>query len=147
MEGMSMRTYRFVFLAACATAVLAPSASWSTPDVSSFRFTGVVKTICRLEMDNVAQYRSQDVVDFGQVVELCNNRAGYRITMQHPANMQGAIFRLNGEEIPLSAGTETVIVDQNRAAFRLSDAELDLGAVDTPLTSLSFRIDPKGAIY
>lgn len=143
---MRMRTLftSGLLLAVCAAT---PAFAAVVSQVANFRFTAIVKTVCRLEFANMAAPQSDDVVDLGQLTQLCNSRNGYRVTMVHPTNMGGSTLMLGGQSIPLSNGNETVIVDANRAALQVSDAQLHLNHSDTPLSSLSFRIEPKGAIF
>lgn len=133
-----------VLLAVCAAT---PAFAAAVSEVANFRFTAVVKTVCRLEFANMAVPQSDDVVDLGQLTQLCNSRAGYRVTMVHPTNMGGATLMLDGRSIPLSNGNETIIVDENRPKLQVSDAALFLNDSETPLSTLSFRIEPKGAIF
>ena len=114
---------------------------------ANFRITGIVRTICRLEFSGFGTPQSNGVIDFGAFTQLCNASSGYRVFMQHPANMAGAVLIIDGRAVPLSNGTETVIADENHANFRTSNAQLDVRGVNVPLTNLSFRIDPKGAVY
>lgn len=143
---MRMRTLftSSLLLAVCAAT---PAFASVVSQVASFRFTAVVKTVCRLEFANMAAPKSDDIVDLGQLTQLCNSRNGYRVTMVHPTNMGGATLMLGGQSIPLSNGNETVIVDANRAALQVSDAQLFLNHSDAELGSLSFRIEPKGATF
>lgn len=128
-------------------AVAGPALAAAASDVAKFRLTAVVKTVCRLEFNDMSAPQSTDIVELGQVTQLCNSRSGYRVTMSHPTNMGGATLVLGGQTIPLSNGSETVIVDENHAALRVSDAELHLNNSGVPLSNLSFRIEPKGAIF
>lgn len=133
-----------LLLAVCAAT---PAFAAVVSEVANFRFTAVVKTVCRLEFANMSAPQSDDIVNLGQLTQLCNSRNGYRVTMVHPTNMGGATLMLGGQSIPLSNGNETVIVDANRAALQVSDAQLYLNDSDAQLNSLSFRIEPKGAIF
>jgi hypothetical protein len=114
---------------------------------SGFRLAAVVNTVCRLELPGAGTAQSNDVIDFGSFYQLCNARNGYRVTMRHPANMEGAILFWDGRAVPLSPGEETVIADENRAAMKYSDVRLDVRGVDASASSFSFRIDPKGLVY
>lgn len=128
-----------------AAATLATSLS-AASESASFRMSGVVRTICRLEFPGATAPQA-DVIDFGSFYQLCNASGGYRVTMRHPSNMEGATLFWDGRAVPLSAGNETVIADENQAAVKYSDVRLDLRGVSAPVHSLSFRIDPKGSIY
>lgn len=132
------------FLLSVGAAVPAAAASQET---ASFRLSGIVRTVCRLEFSGYGTPQSDGVIDFGAFTQLCNAGSGYRITMQHPSNMTGAVLMIDGRAVPLSSGTETVIADENHAVVKTSNASLDVRGVGFPLTNLSFRIDPKGAVY
>jgi hypothetical protein len=119
----------------------------ASPESGSFRLSGIVRTICRLEFSAYGVPQDKGVIDFGAFTQLCNAQSGYRIIMQHPANMTGAVLKIDGRSVQLSSGNETVIADENQAAFRTSNAQLDIRGTATPLTNLSFRIDPKGAVF
>ncbi len=112
-----------------------------------FRIGGIVPTVCRLDIGGAAPAQSGTVLNLGSFKQVCNSKAGYRVIMQHPANMVGAALTIDGRVVPLSTGNETVIVDENRPVFKVSDAQLDMRNVTFPLNTLSFRIEPKGAIY
>jgi hypothetical protein len=123
------------------------SPATAAQETANFRLSGIVHTVCRLEFSQYEAPRETGVINFGAFTQLCNANSGYRITMQHPANMTGAVLMIDGRSVPLSSGTETVIADENHAASRISNAQLDARGVDVPLTNLSFRIDPKGSVY
>ena len=89
---------------------------------------------------------SNGVVDLGSFSELCNNREGYRVVLQHPEGLNASV-EVNGFAIPLSQGSETVIVDYNQPEYRTSHARLRLASNDLLMPTLGFRIEPKGAIY
>jgi hypothetical protein len=127
--------------------LVAIPAAATSQETANFRLSGIVHTVCRLEFSGYGTPQNNGVIDFGAFTQLCNANSGYRITMQHPANMTGAMFMIDGRSVPLSNGTETVIADENHAASRTSNAQLNMRGVDAPLTNLSFRIDPKGAVY
>jgi hypothetical protein len=113
----------------------------------NFRMSGVVSTVCRLEFAGPAASNADNVIDFGSFFQLCNARNGYRVTMLHPANMEGATLFWDGHAVPLSAGNETVIADENQAAVKQSDVRLDVRGVGVAVHSLSFRIEPKGSVF
>jgi len=129
------------------SAGIAQPVAAANQESAQFRLSGIVRTVCRLEFSGFGTPQGQGLIDFGAFTQLCNARSGYRVTMQHPANMTGAVLMIDGRAVPLSSGTETVIADENHAAFRTSNAQLDVRGVAVPLTNLSFRIDPKGAVY
>jgi hypothetical protein len=114
---------------------------------AGFRLSAVVNTVCRLELPGASAAAGGQIIDFGSFYQLCNARNGYRVVMRHPANMEGATLFWDGRAVPISQGNETVIADENHAASKYSDVHLDVRGVDVPISSLSFRIDPKGSVY
>jgi hypothetical protein len=142
-----MRKALFLVSALLLTPSAAVPAAAASQEVANFRLTGIVRTVCRIEFSGYGTPQGDGLIDFGAFTQLCNAAAGYRITMQHPANMTGAVLMIDGRSVPLSSGSETVITDENHAAFRTSNAQLNVRGIDVPLTNLSFRIDPKGAVY
>lgn len=133
------------------TMCLAATAVGTTVQASSeragFRVAAVVNTVCRLELPGASADTSGQIIDFGSFYQLCNARNGYRVVMRHPANLEGATLFWDGRAVPISQGNETVIADENHAASKYSDVRLDVRGVGVPISSLSFRIDPKGSVY
>lgn len=129
-------------------AVMLPLGSPVTAETqrASFRLGGTVHTICRVSFGGEGQV-AQNRIDFGAVQQLCNSRTGFRVTMMHPANMEGATFTIGGRRVPLSQGNETVIIDENHPIFTAQAAELDLGSASSAPPALSFRVEPKGVVY
>ena len=142
-----MRTSKILIAFCCLVAPSFATGLSAASESASFRMSGVVRTICRLEFPAPNAAQSGDVIDFGSFYQLCNAQGGYRVTMRHPANMEGATLFWDGRAVPLSPGNETVIADENQAAVKYSDVRLDVRGVSAPVHSLSFRIDPKGSIY
>ena len=137
--------HRPIFVTALMAAVLSFPVS-ATTERARFRLTSVVHTVCRIGFGSEAA-ASGNHIDFGAVEQVCNNRAGFRVTMTHPANLQGAAFLIGGRRVPLSAGNETVIIDENRPTFLVQNAALDLGEAQPMPGSLAFRVEPKGPVY
>ena len=120
--------------------------SVSAESRAGFRLTGVVNTICRLEFP-ASTSPNNNIINFGTFTQLCNARSGYRVTMQHPSDLGGAILSIDGRAIQLSNSGETVIVDEDHPVDKTSFAQLDFGNIQTAARSFSFRIEPKGAVY
>jgi hypothetical protein len=114
---------------------------------ANFRVSGIVHTVCRLDIAGSSSVRNTGFIDFGTFTQLCNAKSGFRVIMQHPTNMGGATLMIDGRAVPLSSGNETIIVDSSQPIFKVSDAQLDVRNTTTPVHSLSFRIEPKGAVY
>jgi hypothetical protein len=141
-----MRTSKILIAFCCLVAPSFATSLSATTESASFRMSGVVRTVCRLELPAPAAQAS-DVIDFGSFYQLCNSRNGYRVTLTHPTNLEGATLFWDGRAVPLSPGNETVIADENQAAMKYSDVRLDVRGVSAPVHSLSFRIDPKGSTF
>ena len=136
---------RSILVTALITAGLSFPAS-AAAERATFRISSTVHTVCRVGFGSEAE-TSANRIHFGAVEQLCNNRAGFRVTMTHPTNMQGAAFFIGGHRVPLSPGNETVIIDESHPIFSIQTATLEMGdAQETPIT-LSFRIEPKGPVY
>lgn len=131
----------------CFAATTLGSGVYAASERSGFRLSAVVNTICRLELPSASADANGQIIDFGSFYQLCNARNGYRVVMRHPANMEGAMLFWDGRAVPISQGNETIIADENHAASKYSDVRLDVRSVDVPISSLSFRIDPKGSVY
>jgi hypothetical protein len=137
---------RNVFSLAIAASLTLGFPATAAPEQASFRLFGVVHTICRVNFAGEGQVTANRI-DFGSVEQQCNSRTGFRVTMVHPANLQGATFVIGDRRVPLSPGNETVIIDENHPIFTAQAAELDLGAANSAPPVLSFRVEAKGVVY
>ena len=135
---------RSVALSIAAVTMFSISASAAT-ERASFRLAGTVHTICRVSFSGTGQ-ASQNSIDLGNVEQLCNSRNGYRVVMQHPANLGQAVLVIGTRRIPLSPGNETVIINENHPVFASQTAQLEIASTQS-VPALSFRIEPKGAIF
>lgn len=142
-----MRKSTLIFGTFCFVATILGSGVYASSERAGFRLSAVVNTVCRLELPAARTGGNSQVIDFGSFYQLCNARNGYRVVMRHPANLTGATLFWDGRAVPISQGNETVIADENHAASKYSDVQLDVRKVDVPISSLSFRIDPKGSVY
>lgn len=136
-----------IVLAALAV-TMSPASAQSTmgPAGAGFSVGGIVRTICRVEVSNSSVSEGGDQVDFGNLYQLCNDRHGYRVILQHPEGMTGATFLVGGTEIPLSPGSETVIIERPGPSEISETGRLRLAGGAT-LTGVGFRIEPRGAVY
>src|SRR4051812_9120168 len=109
-------------IALCLVAASLPAVAVAGQSRTTLTIQGTVATICHVDFDRpIAGAASGGTVDLGHFEELCNDRDGYRIVIQHPAGLQNASVEYGGVSIPLSAGTETVIVDSNVPAYRTGE--------------------------
>ena len=130
------------------TAALLPALAQAADGSESYGIRAVARTKCRVQLEQgSAQVSGAGLVQLGAMNEACNNREGYRIVLTHAAGLTGGRVLLDGQEIPLSATGETVIVDADDAAFRSRDVAVDFGAGASGPMTLSFRAEPKGPIY
>ena len=114
------------------------------PASATFRIQGYVPVICRVDVNSIAgPMDDQGVVSLGVAEEFCNAPRGYRVIIQHTANLEGAAVISNGVRIPLSAGGETVVSDASHADIRQVALALDVGQDPSRLQSLSIRIEAK----
>lgn len=132
---------------ACAIMTSAAPAGAIGNGTANLRVHATVRTICLLDFATDTVTPDAGQINLGTVTQLCNNRDGYRVVLQHPVGMTGANFILDGRVIPLSQGSETTLLDSDHPAFRLSEAQLELGSSDNQLDRLTFRIEPKGPVY
>ena len=134
--------------ASSATMPLSLDAAKAEPAITQIEIRGIVPTICRVEFNQPAAPVSDNVVELGQMLQFCNNMEGYRIVVVHPDGLQGATLTVDGEQVPVTSGSETVLVDSDHPVYRHSDVRLQLASASTDnLPALSFRIEPKGMIF
>jgi hypothetical protein len=145
--GLPLRKSLLMLSLFCIASTAFGSGLSASSERAGFRMTAFVSTVCRLELPGINTGANGQIIDFGSFYQLCNARNGYRVTMRHPANMEGATLFWDGRAVPLSPGNETIIADESHAASKFSEVRLDVRGVDVPLNSLSFRIDPKGSVY
>lgn len=115
---------------------------------SHVSISGRVPTICTVSANLQATSNlTSGINSLGRLVELCNNREGYRLVLNHPSGILGAAILLDGERIAIApSSTQTVLVDSNYAAFEERQLDLELTASSDPLP-LTLYAEPKGAIF
>lgn len=123
------------------------SAALAAPSSTQIAIHGVVPTICRVQFANPVVQPEAGVLNLGNMSEFCNQGEGYRVVVRHPAGLQQAQFTVDGVAVPLSSGTETVLIDSNGPRVRNSQVLLTLGGSPVQLASLSFSAEPKGITY
>jgi len=114
---------------------------------SEITIRGVVPTICRVDFGQSAPRAEGRTIDFGLTREFCNQGGGYRLVLRHPAGMLNASVSVGGATVVLSPGTETVILDVSGPEITSRSVTLRTGNSSIALESVSFRVEPKGAIY
>lgn len=111
---------------------------------TSIRIQAFVPVICHVNLDiGVTAPDDEGVANLGTAREFCNAPRGYRVLVQHAADLEGAALISNGQRIPLSASGETVISDVQHADIRMVSLAADLGEQPERFRSLSIRIEAR----
>lgn len=138
-----MRGRKVLTVALMAAAITVPAHAASM-ERATFRLSAIVPTVCRVAFAGTAAQPESGLVDLGNFSELCNDRHGFRITMSHGSDLNGAELIVDGRSIPLSASGQTLIVDENQPMERVQSMQLRVNGTLTELPNLSFQIEPKG---
>lgn len=111
---------------------------------TTIRIQAFVPVLCRVRLAaSVGMADDQGIVDLGAAHEFCNAPRGYRVMLQHPADLVGAAIISDGQRIPLSPSGETVLTDSTHADLRTVMLSADLGDEPDRFRSISVRIEPK----
>ncbi len=103
-----------------------------------------VPIYCNIEMlPALGMGQSEGVVSLGMSQEICNAPRGYRVILQHPANMPGAAIISDQDRIPLSDSGETILSNSDHPGIRLRQLALDIGNDPATLSHLGIRIEVK----
>ena len=115
-------------------------------DVSTvIRLRAFVPVLCRVQLYTaVGEIGEDGVADLGVADEFCNAPHGYRVMVQHPADLEGAAIIRNGVRIPLSAGGETVLTDSSHPDINSLSLAVDVGAAPDKFNRIGVRIEAKG---
>lgn len=128
-----------------ATAVSADADTGQRNASTTFRISGFVPVLCRVQLAPVSGMPDEDgVVSLGVAQEFCNAPRGYRVLVQHAADLEGAAVISQGVRIPLSPSGETVLTDSTHPDLRSVALSLDLGEDPSRFQSLGVRIEAKG---
>jgi hypothetical protein len=112
---------------------------------TTFRIQGVVPVLCRVQLAHqVGQADEEGVVQLGTAEEFCNAPRGYRVLVQHAADLEGAAVISQGVRIPLSPSGETVLTDSTHPDLRSVALAVDLGSDPSRFQSIGVRIEAKG---
>lgn len=128
-----------------AAAIVMSTPAWAEPARLGFTIRGVVRTICRVELAQTSA--TDDGVLQAQMSELCNQMGGYRVVLQHREGLDNARIFFNGASIPLSGGTETVLVERSGPRDFVSQVSLDFSEVPPDMRTVSLRAEPRGMTY
>lgn len=112
---------------------------------TTFTLRAFVPVLCRVQLSNdVGSPDADGVVSLGTAQEFCNAPRGYRVLVQHAADLEGAAIIREGVRIPLSPSGETVITDSAHADLNSVPLAIDLGKTPERFSALGVRIEAKG---
>lgn len=111
---------------------------------TTIRLRAVVPIICHVRTPAPTGVIAEDgTADLGTASEFCNAPRGYRVTVRHPANLEGAAILKDGERIPLSAGGETILTESRRPDIRTVRLAVETGEAPELFTYISFNIEAR----
>jgi hypothetical protein len=103
-----------------------------------------VPVYCNVELIPAASAATGDgLINLGTSRELCNSPHGYRIILQHPADLVDAAIISDANRIPLSPSGETVVWNSDQPGFEFRQLALDLGKDPASVKRLGLRIEVK----
>ena len=128
-------------------AVAAAAFLWAAPSAAApttIYLRAFVPIYCNVELFPAATAADHEgVINLGTSRELCNSPHGYRIILEHPANMVDAAVISDTTRIPLSESGETVVWNSDQPGLEMRQLALDLGHGPTALDRLGLRIEVK----
>ena len=128
-------------------AMIGATSLWTAPlDASSttIHLTGYVPVYCNVDLVPALGVPAEDgVIALGTSRELCNAPHGYRIILEHPADMVDAAVISDATRIPLSPSGETVIWNSDQPGLETRQLALDLGQKSGTIKSVGLRIEVK----
>ena len=128
-------------------AVLAGTLLSATPTgavPTTIHLTAFVPLYCNVELVPAAGATQEDgLIDLGTSRELCNSPNGYRIILQHPADLVDAAIISDANRIPLSQSGETIVWNSDQPGLELRQLALDLGKESGSVNHLGLRIEVK----
>jgi hypothetical protein len=111
---------------------------------TTIRLSAFVPIYCNVELlPAPSATGAGGVINLGTSRELCNAPHGYRIILQHPADMVDAAIISDANRIPLSQSGETVIWNSDQPGLELRQLALDLGKETGAIKRLGLRIEVK----
>ncbi|MCC7267273.1 MAG: hypothetical protein IT546_08020 [Caulobacteraceae bacterium] len=141
---MSNRTILAAAVLAIATGASSQAFAADGSASTTISVRAQVPVICRVELSSHhVRPNRHGIVDLGSAHEFCNAPRGYRVLMQHPANLRHAALWVGGERIPLSPGGETMLTDSDQPNARSVRVKLDLGHSSVHCPALGVRIEAK----
>ncbi len=128
-----------------ASAVAANADSGLGKSSTVFKLTALVPVICHVELE-VASSSPNDngVAPLGTAKEFCNAPRGYRVLVEHAADLPEAAIVQDGVRIPLSPTGTTVLTDSSHPDISKRTLAIEVGNNVERFRSLAVRIEPKG---
>lgn len=109
------------------------------------RLTAFVPVLCRVQLHtSISEIDEDGIAQLGVADEFCNAPRGYRVLVQHPAELEGAAIIRDGVRIPLSTSGETILTDSSRPDIKSLMLAVDLGEDPEKFSSIGVRIEAKG---
>jgi hypothetical protein len=128
--------------AAFAVALLQAAPIGAVP--TTIYLSAYVPIYCNVDLVPALSVPGADgVINLGTSRELCNAPHGYRIILEHPANMVDAAIISDANRIPLSQSGETVVWNSDQPGFELRQLALFLGKDSASINRLGLRIEVK----
>jgi hypothetical protein len=128
-------------------AVFGAALLWAAPigaSSTTINLTAHVPYYCNVDLVPAPSAAGADgLINLGTSRELCNSPRGYRIILEHPADMVDAAIISDANRIPLSPSGETIIWNSDQPGFELRQLALDLGPKSGAIKSLGLRIEVK----
>jgi hypothetical protein len=126
--------------AAVAAVLLSSTSTGAVPTTIYLR--AFVPVYCNVELVPAANTADEEgLVNLGTSQELCNSPNGYRIILQHPADLVDVALISDASRIPLSPSGETVVWNSSQPGFEQRHLALDLGDGPTSIERLGLRIE------
>jgi hypothetical protein len=128
-------------------ALAATAFLWTAPTAAApttIYLRAFVPIYCNVELLPAPSAADHDgVINLGTSRELCNSPHGYRVILEHPANMVDGAVISDATRIPLSQSGETVVWNSDQPGLELRQLALDLGHGPTTIDRLGLRIEVK----
>lgn len=120
------------------------TATATSAAMTTIRLHAYVPVYCNVELipTGVAQ-TGEGIVELGFAQEFCNAPRGYRVILEHTADVPEAAVISDTVRIPLSGDGETVLSNSDHPDVELRHLALDLGENPEALQHLGLRIEVK----
>ena len=129
--------------ARAAVAAVFLSATPASAASTIIRLAAFVPVYCNVEFLPAITPAADGLINLGTSRELCNAPHGYRIILDHPANLEGAAIISDANRIPLSQSGETVLWNSDQPGLEVRQLALDVGKDPASINRLGLRIEVK----